>query len=608
MLLCLFEAEPAHSIGYKLGFTQNSDRFTWSHSFSGLNYTIDTGREGTDSKIRISANSSFRSTLTKTQNGNRWRDSSSGRWSVNYPLSSKSSVGINGSLSRSSDNFSRAKEPLVNQRVGVTLSYRPFSSGAFKSFSLRQSSSRSFNRTFGQGASGLSYSFNTSVSPKLTDGLTPSFTYSRSGNTSLRGHLNASLRGSLGNRIGSHTNTSLSYNESRSDRDYRRRDDPTRLENRFTRTRNLSGSINFKKDDLTLNNSLGYNESRGTDTASDDTTSSKWGTDRKSTRLSWKSSLTTSLSEKVHMSLSVGYSSSESATLPSKTIVDGKNRRDALDKSESDVDLNASFNFTLNEDHGLTFRGVVGRASKDTPEAEINDRDDFTSRVSLLYNGSYDSFNLNLNLSTGQNHNVRLNSKRSANNKWLRNYSLSAATSYQLFEGFSLRHSYSLTASYHEFDFDERFFNVTTPKSNVSRSWSMNHSVKLPRFGGIGLSGSYNLSINDFGNLFETGEQLVTRDGRRRNFSLNASYSTASWLSFGSGFSQVVSTNWKNIRGIRELDNERVNSSIRMSLNYTPSTDNTLSVSASKGKAKSSRRKNIETSPTSITINYSHRF
>ena len=190
----------------------------------------------------------------------------------------------------------------------------------------------------------------------------------------------------------------------------------------------------------------------------------------------------------------------------------------------------------------------------------------------------------------------------------MRNYSLSAGTSYQLFEGFSLRHNYSLTARYNYFDFDERYFNLRTPKSNVSRSWSMNHSVRLPRFGGIGLLGSYNLSINDFGNLFETGEQLVTRDGRRRNFSLNANYSAAAWLTFGSGFSHVVSTNWKNNKGIRELDNERVNSSIRMNLNYTPSTDNTVSVSASKGKAKSSRRKNIQTSPTSININYSHRF
>lgn len=279
--LCVFLIPSfAEGVRYSLHFSRTGDRFDWDHKLSGLSYSFPVAEAEGDSAsawATVSGSSSFSSSFTRasasSRTGDRWRDNASGYWSLSYPFARKIRVDLNANMNRSSDNLFGQK--IATQSLSSRIRYTPFSIGPFRSLSVSHSTGQSFDRRMNRKDSGRNHTFSLGVRPELVEGMSTSFSYSKSGNTLKRKDLNANMRLGFGYRFSETMSTTLNYSEGRRDRNYWRRlstgGDHSILERQFTRNRNVNGSFQFSGgENLQFNGGGSRAENLTEDTASND--------------------------------------------------------------------------------------------------------------------------------------------------------------------------------------------------------------------------------------------------------------------------------------------------------------------------------------------------
>jgi hypothetical protein len=513
-------------------------------------------------------------------------------------------------MSKSSDNLSQFRKPIVTQNVNTNFSFKPFLAGPFRSLSFSQSTGQSIEKR-AKRYSGVGYSFSASINPDLRKGLSNSFSYSKNGNTSKRGNLNTSISGALSYTFFHTIGTRANYSESRSRQDYEyfvRKSSSiqdTVIYERSTIGRNLSAGINITE---ALSNSFSYSNNRATDDASDDQNSPRRGTNSEDRSFRWSGDGSFKPHDRVVISVGVDYNSKKKATLPNREGF----RRDDLDNQTEDVTTNSSITLKVSNDHSFTLSGNIVRNSYDTPSrSEVNDKDNLTQVFLLSYSGTLaEGMKLSSSMRVAQTHLVFLNAVNSANNRWNRDYTLDARTSYRLGGKADVSHSYSIAAYHIADDYDEDYFtNRTIPKSTVRRRWSMQHNIGSGMSGGLQCSASYSFWLEDFGNLFKDGRWIVIEDKAQHAATFSFSYRPVSWLSIGPGTTYTLRKDWKHDyktgRETRELTDRSVFKTFSLSISYNASPENTLNFSLSRTARESLRRK--PSSDDSMTVNYSRR-
>jgi len=626
MGLCvLLIPSSAEGVRYSLRFSRTGDRFDWDHSLSGLSYSFPVTEAGGDSAsawATVSGSTSFSSSFTRASKtsttGDRWRDNGSGYWSLSYPFARKIRVSINANMNRSSDNLFNQK--IATQNISSSIRYAPFLEGRFRSLSVSHSTGQSFDRRMDKKDSGRNYTFSLGVQPDVMEGMSTSFSYSKAGNTLKRKDLNANLRGGLGYHFSETMSGNVSYSEGRRDRNYWRRlstgDDRSILEKQSTRNRNLNGSFRFSRgENFQFTGGGSHAERRTQDTASNDlgeevvdNANPKRGTDRRSTTVAGNANVSARVLDRVNVSWRLKYGATRVRYLENNVGF----RRDDLDKSNEDLAMNSSATVTLADGHSATISGHLERISNDHMGSPELDRDEFKSNFRISYTGDWDGVRLDGSVRTGQNHLVNLDGRRSGDNRWTRNYQLDAGTGYELLKGIRLSHSYSLSANYKEFDYDE-ILNPDRPKSDVRRAWSMDHSISGSLSQRLRIHTGYSYKTDDEGSLFGvggTGQQLVAEDENSHSANFGMSYSPSRWLSISPGYRYQIRKIWDHVYEgeieRRKLTARTEYETMSLSVNYNPSKKNTLTFSGSRTKRKSLGR-NVRRDQF-ITLSYLHTF
>ena len=589
---------PAYGVAYRLSFDQIGDRLSWGQTLSGWQHTIPVGFSYSDSTAAIELSGSFHlsSVLNRGAWGeNRWRDSSSAHWSLGYPILETTRLSLNASLSKSSDNFSRFREPILTQSVGVVLQHSPFRSGPFRSFSVTFSGGPSFDRRLGRRDRGIAYRTSLDVSPEFLDRVAGSFHFSKSDNTLKRRDLNETLRGHLeyGFAKSIHGNLSFSEHISRLNYLHPLREsgrDTTVYKQQTTRARSLAPSFTAEVgSNFTVAGRLLYSRSSYEDEASEDDPredlsfrlrNPKRGTNRESTHLGWSGDVSFKPFDRSTFSYNLFYSTDEISYLANRAGF----RRGDLDKGTNDLSMRSSFQFEMVENHHVTVSGLVRKISINQG---VNDRDDFKSTLRASYQGTFEKSGLRLNarVSTDQNHRVYIKAERSANNAWNKNYLLNASTYYEVSERLFLSHRYDLFAYHRTYDYDNRI----DPRSNIRRGWSMDHSGGSALSKRLKIRVGYRYGTDDYGSLVENAqrggwEEIVMEDRNRRAAYMGVSYVPSQHFSMDVGYQRQSRREWDHRYPgegveVRDLADRTVLEVLSLDCGYDPGGKNTISIS-----------------------------
>lgn len=526
---------------YGLDFLKRDTDLTWTHTLSGFDYTV--GKTASGEPIRISGGTNVVWNLIQgTGSGqDRWITRSGANLAISYPVSRRTRIGVSTNMNKSRDSGSQYADAIVNQSVSSTLSLKPFFSGRFRSLSFNQSTGQSLDRRLGQRFSGIGYSFGTSLSPELVGGLSNSFSYSKSGNTSRRGDLNSSVAALAGYTV-SRLSTRASYSENRGRQNYVNpaSKTDTRLEERFSRSRSFGGGAELPGS---LSGSFSYSESKTSDTISDDPGSSRRGTDSRDR------SLTSSVNGSFKPFGSLAFSAKvDYGTTRKSTMANNQGfRRDDLDRRSGNLSVTSSLSMPFSEKQSFTLSGSTGLSRDDTPSPlETTDKDNLSRQFRASYSGSFaGEAQFSSSMSVTQGHLVFRNAANSANNRWNKDYILDARTSYKLGGKADLSHSYSVAVYRIAYDYDEDYFtNRTIPRSNVRRRWSMQHSLGSSIVEGLQCRGNYSLWLEDFGSLFSDGRSMVVEDKVQHSATVSMSYAPAAWLSLNPSATYQFRKEW----------------------------------------------------------------
>ena len=561
---------------YRLGFSRTWNKFNWTHRF---NVNPKLGE-------KLSLSSSFRlsSTLYRMKEGDRWQDDNSSNISLSYPFSERFRLSVNVSTTRRKDDLSRNRRPIVTQHFSSSISWKPL-----PILRISQSAGGTSDSRMGVKDRGMTYSTNFSLSPKLGRNWSGSFSFSKGGNTLKREDKNVSINASL--RYSAWIKPSLSFSESRQLRKYYRiRKEQRLLESMRNRSRNISLSFSpVKFAGLKLSDLKGsYSYRKMEDSASRDSTSAKFGSDRKVSSWRLEGGLSWSfLGGRWPMSYRVSYE---------RELWDAV--RYSLDKFTRDLHMVLQAGFGISPSDSMTAFLSSEIRRIDTPDPkEYNDWDHLTHDLRLSYRHSSDGLRLTCTFSTHQSHTVYLSSKRSAGNNWSRQYSISADLSYKVWKA-SVSQRYEIRADYKEYDYDD----PESPKSTVDRRVSASVRVTLP-LGKLSLGSNYNFRTGDSGVLYvRRGRpfQAVTREDASHTFGISCSYPLASSVPLS--FSYSWDRRRQSTAGRTDISGS---SGFRTNVGYAPGGSNTLNVNLSRtvqrfwGKAKVR---------WNITMNFTHKF
>jgi len=541
---------------YSLTFSRTWNTFRWDHRFTA-NPTVGD---------KLSFSSSFRvsSTLHRMEGGDRWRDDNASTLSLSYPFSDRIRLSVNLSLNRQKDDLSRNRKPILTQQFSSSISWKPF-----PTLSISQSAGGAFDNRLGMRDRGVTYSTHISISPKLGRNWSSSLSFSKSGNSLKREDRNMSLSGFL--RYNAWIKPSIQFSEGRRLRKYyRTKKGKMLLESWKEYSRNVSITFSpitffgFKLNDLKGNYSYGRQE----DTASRDPQSAKFGADGRRNEWHFEGNISWALlGGRWPMQYRVSYN---------RGFWDYD--KYSLDKLERELYMGFQTGFGITSADSV-LASLSARINRiDTPDpAEYNDRDYLTEDLRASYrHSSPNGLDLTSTFSTHRSHTVYLSGRRSAGNKWSRQYSLSADLRYKIGKA-SVSQRYEIGADYTQYDYDD----PNSPKSTVCRRASMSHRVSLP-LGKLTLSGNYTFRAGDNGALYERDGrfyQAVTQEESTQTFGISCSYSLAKSVPFSFSYSRTR-------RWHRELTAYRTrlskSSTLSANISYAPGGSNSLQANGSR--------------------------
>lgn len=558
---------------YHLNFSRTWNRFNWTHRF---NFNPRLGE-----KLSISSSFGLSSTLHRMKEGDRWQDNSSSNISLSYPLSERFRLSVNVSTTKRKDDLSRNRRPILTQRFSSSISWKPLSI-----LRISQSTGGTSDSRMGVKDRGMTYSTNFSLSPELGGNWRGSFSFSKSGNTLKRKDKNMSINASL--RYSGWIEPSLNFSESRQLRKYYRMKRERRLlESIRNRSRNISVSFSpIKFLGLKLSELKGsYSYRKMEDSASKDSTSAKFGSDRKVSSWKLEGGLSWSLlGGRLPMSYKVYYE---------RELWDAV--RYSLDKFTRDLHMVLQAGLGISPSDSMTAFLSSEIRRIDTPDPkEYNDWDHLTHDLRLSYSHSSEGLRLTCTFTTHHSHTVYLSSKRSAGNNRSRQYSISADLSYKVWKA-SLSQRYEIGADYKEYDYDD----PESPKSTVTRRASASVRFTLP-LGKLSLGGNYNFRTGDSGAWYKQRRlQVLTREEASHTFGISCSYPLASYVPFS--FSYSWNRRRQSTTGRPYISGSR---GFRTSVGYAPGGSNSLNMNLSRTVQRWGREK----VRWNVTMNFTHKF
>jgi len=194
----------------------------------------------------------------------------------------------------------------------------------------------------------------------------------------------------------------------------------------------------------------------------------------------------------------------------------------------------SQINFGKNDT--LVMRGAVSRFQYDTPENNVDDRDEFRMnfQISAIHHFT-PSLKMIINSSVNLYHLVYIYKERSANNNWMRIFRLYPQIVYRPNRKFELTQTTEVLANYVDYDYDTGS-SLTDIRSYVFRRFAMEHLLNAYFSDMMGISFSYKFEIEENGKLNWdrwTEILLTNRVNHWVRFNLNYQFKEKWYLSPG---------------------------------------------------------------------------
>ena len=622
-LAILLFLSPAICIGsdtYSLSFNSSSGRMSWNPSFPGWTYATPVAFSAagdSTSMLRLNASASLAASVFPRDGRQNLQENGSLRTSVSYPiLGPKATITLGGSIS--SRSAALVKQKTRSQSISFGFGYQPLvkSDGPFRSMRVRLTpgfiTARKASRANPDSTikeRGLQYNASLSMSPGwdvAKKKLSTSFSLTKRDNTLKDNkNKNESMRFSTGYTLPKGVRANFSGGEGRSQQGLTRRvvleeteeDSVSRniteqAELRETRRRNFRTTLKAEVVGFDLSGTQSWSRSKNTNTANadEDLDNPYFAKDRESERWEYEVSAKGELPGNLVGSTSVVYKTSDEQRLPVR-LKDARVHRDVTDdRDDRDLFLRGYFDWQPSEDHGLTLSGSSRVIRSDNPGEPEQDRESFSQSATLRYRGRFDSgLNLSASVNSGATHRVNLHSRRSSQNQRTRDLSFNVNPSYKRL-GAKISHSFKISARRTIFDFDRQTNrSLLARRSNISRSWSMAHSLQRSVIDNLSLNLNYRYKADDRGILLvENSSQVVEEDKADHNISVSTRYKPSSALSIGVTYRYRLDRQWKYsfTSGGEERDLRRRNPHRTLAVNadFTPRPETRMSASFSRSQ------------------------
>ena len=601
---------------YSLTFNSASGRMSWNPSFPGWTYSTPVAFSAagdSTSMLRLNASASLRASVFPRDGRQNLQENGSVRTSVSYPiLGPKATINVSGSISSSSAAL--VKQKTRNQSIGFGFGYQPLvkSDGPFRSMRVnltpgfitaRKASRANLDSTIEER--GLQYNASLSMSPGwdiAKKKLNTSFSLTKRDNT-LKNNKNKNERMSFstGYTFPKGVRANFSASESRSQQgltravileetegDFVSRDTTVQAELSDRRGRIFATTLKAEVMGFDLSGRQSWSRSKNTNTANADEDSRNrfFARDRESERWEYQVSAKGELPRNLVAGASVKYNTSDDRRLP-VTLSSGRVFRDVTDdRDDRDLFLRGSLDWQPSEKHGMTLSGSSRVIRSDNPGEPEQDRDTFNSSASLRYRGGFDSgLNLSANIASGATHRVNLHSRRSSQNQRTRDLRFSVSPSYERLET-RISHIFQISARRTIFDFDRQTNrNLLARRSNISRSWSMSHSLQRSVIDNLSLNVNYRYSADDRGILLvENSSQIVEEDNADHSVGVSTRYKPSKALSIGTTYRYVLDRQWKSSGEERNLRRRNQHRTFVVSAEFNPRPETRISARFSRSR------------------------
>ena len=610
---------PAVCVGaetYSLKFNSGSGRMSWGPSFPDWSYSAPVAFSAagdSTSMLRLRASASLAASVFPRDGRQNLQENGRVSTSVSYPiLGPKATINVRGSVS--SRSAALVKQKTRSQSIGFGFGYQPLvkSDGPFRSMRVgltpgfitaRRASRANPDSTIEER--GLQYTASLNMSPGwdiAEKKLNTSFGLTKQDNT-LKSNKNKieSMRFSTGYTFPKGVRANLSAGESRSQRGLTRRvileekegdsvsrDITEQAELSETRGRNFSTTLKAEVMGFDFSAGQRWSRSKNTNTANadEDLPNPFFAKDRESERWVYDVSAKGELPGNLVGSTSVKYKTSDERRLP-VTKSSGIVHRDVTDdRDDRDLFLRGSLDWQPREDHGMTLSGSSRVVRSDNPGEPEQDRDTFSNSASLRYRGRFDSgLNLSANIASTATHRINLHSRRSSQNQRSRNLSFGVNPSYERLET-RISHAFQISARRTIFDFDRQTNrNLLARRSNISRSWSMAHTLSRSIIDNLSLNVNYRYSADDRGILLvENSSQIVEEDNADHSVGVSTRYKPSKALSIGTTFRYRLDRKWESSGEERDLRRRNQHRTFAVSAEFNPSPETRMSARFSRSR------------------------
>jgi len=171
------------------------------------------------------------------------------------------------------------------------------------------------------------------------------------------------------------------------------------------------------------------------------------------------------------------------------------------DFKSSRLTLSGAMRYSLSRSDTLNVNGSTSIYRYDTPDNNMDDRDEFRMNVKISETHSFnENLKLILNSSVNLYHLVYIYSERSANNNWMRIFRIDPYIVYRPTARVTLTNHAEVLANYVDYDY-ENSASATDIKSYVFRRFSIDHQSTYQFTQRTRLFFSYNLELEENGKL-----------------------------------------------------------------------------------------------------------
>jgi hypothetical protein len=567
LVLLIAGAFPTLASEYGLTFTRDNRTYRWN------NFLRYTGRAGP--RIQTHADGDLSKTLIKAARGSvgsdRWQDNLDLSAGFDFRLNRWSSIGVDLSGERNSVN--RGQIITRTGAISSLLALTPRNDLALEG-SLGGKLDQKEQSGLDSKEDGLSYGLSSAWTPSVAQ-TRGSLQASLSGDRLSAGHSSSrALSASLERRLFTRARIALSYDDQQRGRTnlFGPVDDTVlKRQDRIHRTLNLNADIPLPGEGRFV-----------LDLSSEDRRIEYSLPDGPDREVAKQNSRKTSQSLSARIAGRPGGSWAVSGDF---YLEEGKNDfgRDINDEDTEEIALGASLSGDLSPRDSLHFSGHVARTSNDASHPDnYNDRDTFRSALKLTFAHAYsDALQLQIEAVANFIHLVYLRSQRSANNNWAKVYTLFPAVLIRPWDDLFIRQSFSISANYTEYDFEDLFTDI---KSNIFRQARATTDLNYRLGEELSVDLSYTYRVEDFGRLIREDDwvEILSWDKSYQNVDFSITYPLFSRLTVSPNLGYSHRREYDHLQGGRRFRSRLLSKRIGLSGRYRLWPDNDMIFSASR--------------------------